>query len=198
MKLLQVNKVLFIILAVLLTVLAIVFPLCLLGTVFCIFIAYKMNKSQKAYKNDVADKGALFLRSYKHIYGLPIGENAVCKLYAFDNKLEITSGANDFIINKSQITDAQITNTVEVSKYKNSSIGGAVGSAMIAGPLGAVIGGRAKTKTSRSITYFLIFAYNNKDGELNNIGFELGELAGDANKFVKLFRPTATNAAIEL
>ena len=75
---------------------------------------------------------------------------------------------------------------VEIQKSNVSSIGGAIGGAFLFGPLGSMIGGRSKEKTSNIVTSYLVFTYLDHD-EIKYISFNCTN-DFKAMKFVKEFK----------
>lgn len=69
---------------------------------------------------------------------------------------------------------------------------------LLLGPVGAMIGGRAKTRTSINIRTYLIFSYE-KDDSVSYIAFEATDSPFRASKFVKEFKDEGgTKKKIEL
>ncbi len=113
----------------------------------------KMIKDIKEYKN-----ASLFL-TLLHYAGLPIAQNVNTQIFSKSNEYEFCANNMSFNLDKQKVTDVTITNSVEIQKSYNSSVGGAIGGAVLFGPLGAMIGGRSKERTSNIVTSYLIFTY---------------------------------------
>lgn len=127
----------------------------------------------------------------KHVNGLPIAENVDCKITSSGDKFIFSSGSMNFKLDKSKITDICIRTDTEIQEQYVSSVGGAVGGAMLFGALGAMIGGRAKKKKVKDETHqYLIITY--KSPAIKYIGFEIGFSIGSANAYVDEFRNTHT------
>ena len=107
----------------------------------------------------------------KHINGLPIAENVFCTIFEGQNSLIFTCGNLNFELNKSQITDICLKTDKEIQQQYVSSVGGAIGGSVLFGPLGAIIGGRAKKKTLSNITTYLIITYHSNN-TIKYIGFD--------------------------
>lgn len=87
---------------------------------------------------------------------------------------------------------------MEISKQYVSSIGGAVGGALLFGPVGAVIGGRAKQKKSKNVTNYLIITYTDNN-EIKYLGFEINKnLKYKADKLVADFKVRHQSSASTL
>ena len=128
----------------------------------------------------------------KHVNGLPIAEDVDCKITSTDDKFIFSSGVMNFELEKSKITDMCIKTDKEVQQQYVSSVGGAVGGAALFGPLGAMIGGRAKKKTVKhEVHHYLIITYQSPD--IKYIGFEIGFNMASANKYVNDFKNTLTS-----
>ena len=70
--------------------------------------------------------------------------------------------------------------------------------AMMFGPLGAMIGGRAKTKKVIKTTQYLIITYLNQQGEISFIGFDSTYNFRSARKLVDEFRKLNTTSGIRI
>lgn len=110
----------------------------------------------------------------KHQAGLPLAQDATCAVVKEDDGFKISGGGNDYILKNMKITDICVKSDVEIQRQYVSSIGGAVGGAVVFGPLGAIVGGRAKKKKIKTKTYYLIFSYIS-DSEISYISFEITE-----------------------
>ena len=145
-------------------------------------------KKRKQEIQALRDSGMTVVVAGKHVSGLPLAENTSCLVRSFPNKLEIKAGDITIDLDKSKITDIQLVSDRDVQKKKVSSIGGAVAGGVVFGPLGAIIGGRAKTKKVTTINYYLIITYQDKNDNLVNIGFDLAGYAGGVDKLIKEFK----------
>lgn len=124
---------------------------------------YEIEK-QREYENDHMD---VF-----HMTGLPIAQGAPCICGIEADRFEFSGSGNQFHLRFDKITSMDIKTDVEIEKQYVSSIGGAIGGAILFGPLGAIVGGRVKEKKSKEITYYLIFTYL-KDENVDYISFEI-------------------------
>lgn len=166
----------------------------------------KKRKKEKRTKQERSAKaqelGAQWHAEFLHTNGLPLAENTKCSLFLGNGQLTVAGAGQQFTLAADKITDIAITTDTEIQKSYASSVGGAVGGALLFGPLGAMIGGRAKEKKSTVVTNYLIITYQS-NGEVKYIGFELQpQHMGAAKKLCKLFsdsRPSqGQNSTTEL
>ena len=131
----------------------------------------------------------------KHIIGLPIPENIFCTLSYKNDGIEFKSGNTSFNLSNSKITDMRISTETEIQKQYVSSAGGAVGGALLFGPLGAIVGGRAKEKKSEQVKSYFIITYIDNE-EVKYISFDC-TLCFEIHKFIKEFN-SREHATIEV
>lgn len=175
----------------------------LIGIVFVVWIVYliatrdkraiKKVTKREARKNALTNKlnSKDIILSGKHITGLPIAEGIQCIISYLSDKIEIKQGGNTFNLDLSKVTDITSTTDTEIQKHYVSSVGGAVGGAVLFGPLGAMVGGRAKEKKTTTVTHYLVITYNS-DGEIKYISFEYLPSASSID-FVTRFNLTKNN-----
>lgn len=117
--------------------------------------------------------GADFCIKVKHLAGLPVAEGAEVFVYRCEEKVVFERNQESFELDVSNMKDILIKTETEIKKSYASSVGGAVGGYVLFGPLGAMIGGRSKEKTSTLVEKYLIFDYVNKNGVQDFISFEV-------------------------
>jgi len=128
------------------------------------------NKKQNQEYNSI-----LFIVA-PHIIGLPLSEQSLCKIFLCEDKIVIKNIKNDstYSLAMDKILDMNIKSEQEIQTNYTSSIGGAVGGAVLFGPLGAMIGGRTKKKVDKTSHSYLIFTYNNeKENKTDFISFDV-------------------------
>lgn len=159
------------------------------GIVLIILALKKMLEMKKL--------GAIWIDRLKHLTGLPIAENVICKSYYTKDNFVVNGANQQFSIANAKISDMTITNSTDIQKSYVSSIGGAVGGAVLFGAVGAMIGGRAKEKTSKVESYFLVITYTSGD-ETKYIAFDITEpkKKASANKLVKLFKKGSKSGSV--
>lgn len=118
----------------------------------------------------------------KHHTGLPLAYNAQCFVTKEKDCFQVSGGGNEFILKNEKITDICVNKDVHKQKQYVSSSAGAVGGAILFGPIGAMIGGRKKKIESESKTCYLIISYISEE-EISSISFEIP--AGGLNQAYK-------------
>lgn len=154
------------------------------------------KKSQKAVKKEMESRNATLSASLKHFAGLPIPENTLCQVYSTPSRIEIIANGQQFNLAKEKIIDVSITTNTEIQKQLVSSTGGAVGGALLFGAVGALIGGRTKTKEIKQVKSYLIFTYQ-KESETEYVGFDISLGGNVAGKFVKEFQQQKNNPLMQ-
>lgn len=157
---------------------------------FLLFRPTKKDKQRKAAKQE---KLAQNFKSavMKHVNGLPIAEDIDCTVSLTEDKIIFSSGAMNFELEKSKITDMCIKTDREILEQYTSSAGGAIAGAALFGPVGAIIGGRVKKKTIKNeIHRYLIITF--KSEEIKYICLEIGLRTAAANTMVNDFKSRHT------
>lgn len=168
----------------------IIIAILLLIIIFCIrmtIITSKAKKERKKETKALKANGMTCEAALSHVNGLPIPENTLCNIRSFSDRIEISTNGNQFNLSKDKITDICFKTDVEIQKQYVSSVGGAIGGAVLFGPLGAMIGGRAKQKKNKEIHTYLIFTYQKGD-TIEYIGFDATNSLFNAGKFVDEFK----------
>lgn len=165
--------------------------------VFCIAILAKTTKAKKIKKGGqkkltAQDQYLTIQLLTKHTYGLPIAEGLLCTIQTFKDHFDFISGTTHISLSRDKITDMCVKKEIEIQQQYISSIGGAVGGAVLFGPLGAMIGGRAKKKTDKTITSYLIITYKN-DAGIEYLGFDVSDCILQAFELVEDFRRNNIN-----
>ena len=167
----------------------------LIFILFCLFMVYYTSHLKAKTKKELSklkdDRHASLIMALNHFNGLPVAENTITQIFSCPNEYEFLANNTSFKLDKSKVQDISITNDVEIQKSYTSSVGGAIGGAVLFGPLGAMIGGRAKEKTSRTINNYLIFTYLDNN-EIKYIAFHCSSIS-NANKFIKEFKQNNQN-----
>ncbi len=168
---------------------------------FSIFMAIKTSKIKKQQKKalkELKNKGLTQQLSAMHTYGLPVAEGLSCTIQAYSDRLEFYSGTTHITLNREKITDMCVKAEAEIQQHYVSSAGGALGGAMLFGPLGAMIGGRTQKKTSKTVTFYLIITYKRSDGVLDYLGFDVTYSDSSARKLVDEFHRLNKNGNVHI
>lgn len=148
-------------------------------TIIGLFLLLKKSKSkeQKAeIKARIQTQKELNNRTFsgEHMAGLPIAAGVMCGFTFNPDGIEISGSGNSFRLGFDKTTDMQIKTDVDIQKSYVSSVGGAVGGAVLFGPLGAMVGGRAKEKTTKTIEYYFIVTYL-KENTVEYVSFKISD-----------------------
>ncbi len=154
--------------------------------------AYQYDKKHKTNNNNKSNESSDYLHTnLLNVYGLGLPLNTMCEIVSYNDYYEFIALNNSFKLDKNNVTDVSIKAETDIQDQYVSSAGGAIAGATLFGPLGAIIGGRAKKKQIKHTTIYLIFTYI-KDNSVQYITFNAtGKLY--CNKFVREFKKSNTN-----
>lgn len=145
------------------------------------YLASDEGKAKTEYLQNNTDYNV----KLKHVAGLPIPENTVCDVHLTNDKIDIHANNMEFSLDRDKVEDISVKTDEEIQKQYVSSSGGAVGGAMMFGAVGALIGGRAKQKTTKTTTTYLIITYTSND-EVKYVGFDVSNIGTyGANQIIK-------------
>ena len=179
----------------------IIIGILLLVIIFSIRMVIATSKAKKKQKHELTTlktQGLTMRMSAKHVNGLPIAENLNCEINSYDDRLEFKSGTTNIKLPRNKITDMCIKTDVEIQKQAVSSVGGAIAGGLTFGRLGAIIGGRVKTKNIRTATHYLIITYTDSSGKLAYIGFEVTNNLTAAGKLITEFKKLNSTSGIQI
>lgn len=144
--------------------------------------SYDISMGKPKYKKQLKLKVPI-------LAGLNVPENTVCTIYLCDKCFNFIVNGVTFSLDFNKITDVSFKTNKEIQQQYVSSAGGAIAGAALLGPLGALIGGRNKRKTTRKITQCLIFTYL-KDENISYLAFDVSNSfkIGKAKKIRKFFK----------
>lgn len=97
------------------------------------------------------------------IEGLPIPQSTDLHLKLSPSTLSIVGNGQEFEINFEKLSLVDMKSDVEMEKIIQQSLPGMVIGAATFGVIGAMIGGRVKTKEKRNVNHFLIVNYQSDD-----------------------------------
>lgn len=125
----------------------------------------KKKKNDEECQEGREKFNSIFSTKIKHICGLPLAENSDCILHLCNDEIVIDGTGSIMRLQKSRILDMNI----KTSKEVQNSISGAVGGAMLLGPIGAFLAG-----SSTEFHRFFIIIYKNKENVEQCISFDMG------------------------
>lgn len=166
--------------------------------ILCIRMLVTSSKAKKKRLTELKAQGVSIYSVFKHVNGLPIAENLACEVLSYQDRLEFKSGTTSIKLPREKITDMCAKTESEIQQQYVSSAGGAVGGAVLFGPLGAMIGGRVKSKETKTLTRYLIITYTGEQGELKYIGFDATDSPSAAFNLIKEFRELNKNSGIQI
>lgn len=169
--------------------------------IIIISVAYfvdKKSKNRKTIHEAKKTKDATLFLKLPLFQGLAVPQNTLCDIFSCPTYYEFKLSNTTFKLDKNKVQDVSLKTDKEIQKYYTSSVGGAIGGAVLLGPLGAMIGGRTKKKIDTTVKTYLIFTYL-KDNTVQYISFDATTSLA-AHKFVNEFKKSnsETNATIEL
>lgn len=133
------------------------------------------------------------------IEGLPVPQNTELNIKLTPDAISLIGNGQDFEINISKIQLVDVKSDVEMEKIIKQSAPGMVIGAATFGIVGAMIGGKVKTKEKRVVSHFLIINYNSD--ELKSIVLNVTEDWHNAAQLVDYFKklkPNVTPIKVEL
>ena len=133
-----------------------------------------------------------------HLSGLPIPEGVPCKARSYRDRIEFISGTTNISLSRNKITDVRVMKADEIQKQSVSSVGGAVMGAVLLGPIGAVIGGRAKQKKIHNKTHCLLVTYYDKDNNMATIAFDAEKDVSQAKCLASVFKRLNKNQGFKI
>lgn len=128
------------------------------------------KKAQKRVQAEIYRQRRLKVLRGDHITGLPLPQGVDCSLCFDERRLTISGGGQEFRLAYDKIVNIELHTDVDIQKSYVSSVGGAIGGYMLFGELGAMVGGRAKERTSTVEEYYALVTYL-KDGTSAGLSF---------------------------
>ena len=133
-----------------------------------------------------------------HLSGLPFPEGTQCLAFLYEDKIQFILGTTEISLARNKITDIRLMTASEIQKQAVSSAGGAVAGAMLLGPIGAVIGGRAKAKQIKTKTKCLLITYYDRDGKMATIAFDADRDPNNAAMMARDFKRNNQNQGVKI
>ena len=131
------------------------------------------NRIQKEQKKQEKFEAETFdIKKVKHISGLPIHDGAIGDIHYDYNNLVFSYQNTKYSLESNKILGAVYKLEKElIGVSHSSSIGGAIGGALLLGPVGAIIGGRKTTHKDYKNAYVFAVSYS-KDDEVKYFVFQ--------------------------
>lgn len=157
------------------------------------------RRSSKAYI-DRQQKGYLFAGRFICVSGLELPPETACTVAYYPDRITISAMNQNFSLRHDRIKDVSTKTVTEIQKQYVSSAGGAVAGGLVFGPLGALIGGRTKTKYDQRDTRFIIFTYaDSADGQkLQYIVFRYSAFDSSVKKFLSAYKEQNQGFSIDV
>ena len=169
--------------------------------IFCTYMAVKTTKMQKDAKKERKEimkaTNASLMETFIHFSGLPIPEGVACKVISLPDRYDFIANGATISLSKNKVTDICLKSDAEIQKQYVSSAAGAVGGALLFGPVGALIGGRVKEKKTKQIFTYLIFTYET-NGELKYLALDVTYSVPKALKYKEEFKQNATQHNLQI
>jgi hypothetical protein len=154
-----------------------------------IFFIVMIIQGSRKKRRSLKEQNIIAQSSMHHVEGLPISEKTICVLSLTPDKLLIEGGGTDFNIGNSQIRAVEVKTDTEIANIVHSSAAKGIAGGLLFGPIGLIVGSRAKSKEKRTNTYYLIINYMNSSGEMAALMFDGGPSPLGANKISNKLRP---------
>ncbi len=129
-------------------------------------------KLDPAIKAKMERPGVRAFVSVDCIAGISGPANPLCQIYYLDDRIEVDTPDTEYSISMERVRDVSIQREFYEKSKITSSMGGAFVGALIAGPTGAIIGGRPKEKRTVHSASFLVMEYTGADGASAQMVFD--------------------------
>lgn len=164
---------------------------------FIVLIVVSIKKAKKTIEEDKT-KGIIQRGIFKHFNGLSLPEGTPCTVLLYSDRYEFNANGAQFNLSLDKVTDVCCKTDVDIQKQYVSSVGGAIGGAVLFGPIGAMIGGRAKQKKIKETNTYLIITYMDGNNDVKYIGFDATNSVWVANNFVNRFKAKSNNSVAKI
>lgn len=180
-----------------LAIIAVVVILIFIGINAASKSSQKKSKARQEKFKELQDLGIKYQFTLSLFSGLKIPEHSPCIVSVYADSLSIEANGVKYVLKNDKIKDVCTKTDVEIQKHYVSSAGGAVGGAVLFGAVGAMIGGRVKEKTDRTISNYLIVTYD-KDGQPDYIAFDVTGNPTASKKLIDEYKGKTTQGIVEL
>ncbi len=179
-----------------------IFLFLFIGVIMLLVFSIKKNN---ALKKEAADMGARDFILATYIDGLGITQNTPCKLYLFDDKIQIDVNKQKFEIKLDKIRAAVLKDERELIDKGKSVVGRALLGTILVPGLGTIVGGMSGIGTKKkkgALNHFLILNYTDSNGELAAVTFlnniNLIKMTNFYNKINKSINQSSQGETIQL
>lgn len=122
-----------------------------------------MSLFKPKLRQDIQEKlkelNPLVFVSVPVVSGLSVAEGTLCQIYYCKDQICFGASGFNFILSLDKVQDISIKTDIDIQHQVVSSVGGAIAGAALLGVPGAIIGGRAKAKTTRDIKIYLVISF---------------------------------------
>lgn len=150
----------------------------------------KVAKEKKEHKKAL---GVIAISKLYHVEGLQLAENTSCEVSVTPEQIIVEGGGTTFNLNITQIRAAEVKTDVEIANIVHSSAVKGIAGGLLFGPIGLVVGARAKSKTKKSYSYYLIINYTNSAGELAAMLFTSESSPLPSTRIANKIKPAISN-----
>ncbi len=168
-----------------------------LAAVFVLVIVYALVTSVQTAKlmKQYGKENYICRVKLDHAYGLSFPQGTKCKTVFLKNQILFSAHNQEFSLGESKLVDVSIMKHTDIQKQYVSSAGGAIAGAMIAGPLGAMIGGSAKKRNVKSKSKYLVIAYKDapESHEAKYITFDVTHANSKVNSIPRNYKYLSNN-----
>lgn len=158
------------------------------------YLIYISIKNAGKNKKDRKDRGITSQSTLQHVGGLPLSEKTMCKVSVTQDGILVEGGGSDFTISASQLRAVEVKTDVEISNIVHSSAAQGIVGGLIFGPIGLVVGARAKNKKVKKHEHFLVINYMSSNNEISALLFSSGENPLAAMKIAAKTKPMVSLA----
>lgn len=129
--------------------------------------------------------------------GLNLLPNVMCKVICFPEELVVEASSQSFHIPDEKLVFVKKMSKTDIIKQYTPNVGGAVAGALIAGPIGALIGGSGSVRTVRLKSKYLVIAYQG-EREVQYILFDAVKNPSMVNKMRNHYKYLAGRESIRV